>query len=83
MFFIGVVYTVEVHTGNELAADTEANVFITMYGERGDSGKRVLFKSKENTTKFKVGQVRSCIAHQLFGLVAAMGGLTWVSRKRS
>ncbi|XP_064626993.1 lipoxygenase homology domain-containing protein 1-like isoform X2 [Lineus longissimus] len=51
-----VVYTLEVYTGNELAADTEASVFVNLYGERGDCGKRVLFKSKDNTTKFRAGQ---------------------------
>lgn len=31
-------YTVEVHTGNKGAAGTDANVFINIFGEMGDTG---------------------------------------------
>ena len=29
-------YEVEIHTGDEPGADTDANVYIQIYGERGD-----------------------------------------------
>ena len=52
------VYQLQVHTGDVSEADTEADVFVTMFGERGDSGRRRLFKSKSSGKPFtreKVG----------------------------
>jgi hypothetical protein len=31
-------YTVEVYTGNKTGAGTDANVFLTIFGEYGDTG---------------------------------------------
>ena len=49
-------YTVEVYTSEKENAGTKANTFITLYGERGDTGVRKLLKS-DNKEKFKDGQV--------------------------
>lgn len=49
-------YRVETCTGSLPGSDTEANVFVNLFGERGDMGKRLLFRSN-NDTKFAEGQV--------------------------
>lgn len=50
-------YKVHVHTGDIRKAGTDANVFITLYGENGDSGERQLMKSETNRDKFERGKV--------------------------
>ena len=47
---------VSVYTGKEMGAETEADVYITVHGERGDWGKRYLVQSN-NANKFRTGQV--------------------------
>lgn len=47
-----VLYIINVHTGTLPASGTDANVFITVFGERGDSCKRRLGHSH-----FERGQV--------------------------
>ncbi|KAL1253398.1 hypothetical protein QQF64_018091 [Cirrhinus molitorella] len=49
-------YTVTVNTGDVYGAGTDANVFITLYGDMGDTGERKLSKS-ENSNKFERGSV--------------------------
>uniref|UniRef100_A0A8C2K356 Lipoxygenase homology domains 1a n=1 Tax=Cyprinus carpio TaxID=7962 RepID=A0A8C2K356_CYPCA len=49
-------YTVAVTTGDVYGAGTDANVFITLYGDMGDAGERKLNKS-ENSNKFERGSV--------------------------
>uniref|UniRef100_A0A9J8ARP5 Lipoxygenase homology domains 1a n=1 Tax=Cyprinus carpio carpio TaxID=630221 RepID=A0A9J8ARP5_CYPCA len=49
-------YTVAVTTGDVYGAGTDANVFITLYGDMGDTGERKLRKS-ENSNKFERGSV--------------------------
>ncbi|XP_059398613.1 lipoxygenase homology domain-containing protein 1 [Carassius carassius] len=49
-------YTVAVTTGDVYGAGTDANVFITLYGDMGDTGERKLSKS-ENSNKFESGSV--------------------------
>lgn len=49
-------YEVEVYTGREAGADTDANVYIQLFGERGDTGKRGLVQS-DNEDMFQEGQV--------------------------
>jgi retinitis pigmentosa 1 len=46
---------VEVYTGDQPRADTEAFIFIQLIGSRGDSGKRMLYKSLNNDLKFREG----------------------------
>lgn len=38
-------------------AGTDANVFLTIYGDLGDTGERKLTKSESNKNKFERGQV--------------------------
>lgn len=49
-------YEVHVFTGTMWGAGTDANVYINMYGEIGDTGERRLRKSN-NLNKFEKGQV--------------------------
>lgn len=38
-------------------AGTDANVFLTIYGDLGDTGERKLAKSENNKNKFERGEV--------------------------
>ena len=49
-------YTVEVYTGDKWLAGTNANVYLCMFGEKGDSGEKKLVKS-QNMDKFERNQV--------------------------
>lgn len=49
-------YEVCVFTGDTQGAGTDANVFINIYGENGDTGERYL-KNSDNLNKFERGQV--------------------------
>ena len=49
-------YTVSVHTSDVSGAGSDSDVFITLYGEQGDSGERALRKS-DNINKFERDQV--------------------------
>lgn len=51
------MYKVKVFTGNVFNAGTDANVYITMFGENGDSGERKLIKSDTYRDKFEKGHV--------------------------
>ncbi|XP_077976546.1 lipoxygenase homology domain-containing protein 1-like isoform X1 [Styela clava] len=46
-------YTVHVFTGDKLGAGTDADVFMILYGENGDTGERKLDKSETNINKFE------------------------------
>ena len=50
-------YNVEVFTGDVLRAGTDSNVFITLFGEFGDSGEKKLVKSETHMNKFERNQV--------------------------
>ncbi|XP_056146384.1 lipoxygenase homology domain-containing protein 1 [Lampris incognitus] len=50
-------YTVSVMTGDVYGAGTDANVFLTIYGDLGDTGERKLSKSETNSNKFERGAV--------------------------
>ncbi|XP_032238898.2 uncharacterized protein LOC5513456 isoform X2 [Nematostella vectensis] len=50
-FGMGTNYTVKVHTGNKENADTNAKVYVTLYGEKGDSGFRKLHAGKFEKAK--------------------------------
>uniref|UniRef100_A0A8C5H6N3 Lipoxygenase homology domain-containing protein 1-like n=1 Tax=Gouania willdenowi TaxID=441366 RepID=A0A8C5H6N3_GOUWI len=50
-------YKVSVRTGDMNGAGTDANVFLTIYGDLGDTGERKLSKSEKNKNKFSRGQV--------------------------
>lgn len=49
-------YDIYVFTGSVWGAGTDANVYVNIYGENGDTGERRLRKSK-NLNKFEKGQV--------------------------
>ncbi|XP_076613401.1 lipoxygenase homology domain-containing protein 1 [Chaetodon auriga] len=50
-------YRVSVMTGDVYGAGTDANVFLTIYGDLGDTGERKLSKSETNGNKFERGSV--------------------------
>uniref|UniRef100_A0A4W6CJK4 Lipoxygenase homology PLAT domains 1 n=1 Tax=Lates calcarifer TaxID=8187 RepID=A0A4W6CJK4_LATCA len=50
-------YKVSVRTGDMYGAGTDANVFLTIYGDLGDTGERKLAKSENNKNKFERGEV--------------------------
>ncbi|XP_023678721.2 lipoxygenase homology domain-containing protein 1 isoform X1 [Paramormyrops kingsleyae] len=50
-------YKVSVMTGDMYEAGTDANVFLTIYGDLGDTGERKLSKSETNSNKFERGSV--------------------------
>ncbi|EDQ93112.1 uncharacterized protein MONBRDRAFT_31037 [Monosiga brevicollis MX1] len=51
-----VEYTVRVATGHARFAGTNADVFVMLTGELGDSGKRALLRSQTNRNKFERGK---------------------------
>ncbi|PIK54821.1 putative lipoxygenase-likey domain-containing protein 1-like [Apostichopus japonicus] len=48
-------YKIHVYTGDVFRAGTDANVFISVYGENGDTGERQLRNSETYTDKFERG----------------------------
>ncbi|EPY81881.1 lipoxygenasey domain-containing protein 1-like protein [Camelus ferus] len=50
-----VLYSVQIFTGNVPGAGTDARVYITIYGDLGDTGERYLSKSENRTNKFEKG----------------------------
>jgi hypothetical protein len=52
-----VKYDVEVHTGDKRGAGTDADVFLNIFGELGDTGERYLVNSTTNKNKFERGKV--------------------------
>ncbi len=51
--FLGNKYKITVYTGNKIGAGTDADVFITLYGDKGESGAIILDDKKNN---FESGQ---------------------------
>ncbi|XP_064294800.1 lipoxygenase homology domain-containing protein 1 [Phalacrocorax carbo] len=49
-------YKINVFTGDMYGAGTDANVFLNIYGDLGDTGERKLSKSETNFNKFERGQ---------------------------
>jgi len=78
--FVAKRYVVDVVTGNVSRAGTDANVFLTVFGENGDSGERQLSKSETNSNKFERGQVldalhSSCRAMMISSTLMSMSHL--------
>merc|ERR1712072_1139708 len=46
-------YILRVHTGDVKGSGTNSNVFVTLYGDKGDTGERELKKSETNMNKFE------------------------------
>ena len=55
-YFTVLNYQVAVVTGNYWNAGTSAKVYLNMFGERGDTGPRLLHKTKRSK-KFEKGKV--------------------------
>ena len=53
-------YKLKVYTGMDKDADTDAEVYVNLFGANGDTGKRQLLDST-NDLKFQVGQV--CVSN--------------------
>ncbi|XP_038600030.1 lipoxygenase homology domain-containing protein 1 isoform X2 [Tachyglossus aculeatus] len=51
-----VLYSVAIYTGDIPGAGTDANIFITIYGDLGDTGERFLGKSENSMNKFERGK---------------------------
>lgn len=52
-------YRVTVCTGMVSGSGTDANVFVCLIGDQGDTGDRVLYKCINNVNKFEKGNVSS------------------------
>ena len=50
-------YKVQVFTGDVKNAGTDAKVFLTLFGDLGDTGERQLAKSETHSNKFERGNV--------------------------
>lgn len=44
-------------TGKERSAGTDANVYMRLYGSRGDTGSLKLMASENNRNKFEAGRI--------------------------
>lgn len=65
LFLSVTVYEVHVATGERWNAGTVASVYISIYGEKGDSGSRQLIRSKSSFS-FLRGQVSDKISCLIF-----------------
>ncbi len=61
-------YVVDVFTGDVSRAGTNADVFITVYGDLGDSGEKKLIKSDTHADKFERNQVKKKHKHSTIWL---------------
>ena len=50
-------YVVDVYTADKFGAGTDANVYCTIFGDKGDTGERELSKSETHTNKFERKQM--------------------------
>ena len=50
-------YHVSVKTGKERGAGTDANVFIKIFGSKGDTGKLKLMSAENTKNKFEAGRI--------------------------
>ena len=65
--FLVEVYEVLVYTGDRWAAGTDADVYLTLYGTRGDTGRRYLTHAEGSEEKFRRDQVtlnNTCFSQQ-------------------
>ena len=60
VLFTEIEYTLRVKTGSVFGAGTDANVFINLTGDLGDSGERQL-KNSNNINKFEKNKVIKCL----------------------
>lgn len=57
LWHFGGGYEFYMYTGRKPGAETESNVFITLFGTRGDSGNQRLYQSKNNKVNFQCGLI--------------------------
>lgn len=50
-------YDIKVFTGNEPKSGTDSNVFLTIYGEKGETHENALTQSSTHYDNFERGQV--------------------------
>jgi hypothetical protein len=48
---------VKIYIGDQLRADTNAKVYLQIFGDKGDSGEKKLAKSETHADKFEQNQV--------------------------
>ena len=58
-------YEVSTSTGDHWAGGTDATVYITLIGSKGDCGKRTLYAPDGGINTFRVGQVGKIMAFPL------------------
>jgi len=58
-------YQVDVYTGDVWGGGTDANIYITLYGDRGDTGVRQLYAETKGVY-FKQGQVGRFLFHTIY-----------------
>ena len=59
--YSAVTYQVRTHTSDQVGAGSDANMFINIIGERGDTGKRQLVDRGSDEMHFQRGAVRLCL----------------------
>ena len=59
-------------TGDVKGAGTDANVFLTIYGEYGDTGERQLLKSETNSNKFERRNVSAKLLCQEYSILLSL-----------
>ena len=52
-------------TGNLWGAGTSASIYLTIFGERGDTGPRLLY-SGQGKDLFRKGKVKYCFPSEIF-----------------
>lgn len=62
------------YTGTEVGADTDASVYVNLFGEFGDTGKRLMNRS-DKKVMFQEGQV--CITKWYFQASYFIQGLSF------
>ena len=72
--FVEVSYVVKVKTGSMFGAGTDANVFVTLTGEKGDSGERQL-QDSNNMNKFERKAVSDAILSDVYIQVSNINSL--------
>ena len=52
-----ILYKLTIRTGSKGGSGTDANVFVTLFGSKGDSGTRKVRHSDQHINKFESGSV--------------------------
>ena len=59
-FYVAVTYEIHIFTGNVEGNETDSNIFINIFGEQSDTGKRQLLRQAQDDDEkqFQQGRVR-------------------------